>query len=70
MSGAIIDDTRNNSSPFYFLTELSVVSLLVLACFVDLEKSRREQDAFLEKEEKAKMMMRGKGDGESETVIA
>jgi MFS-type transporter involved in bile tolerance (Atg22 family) len=68
VSAAIIDDTGNNSSPFYFLTGLNVVSFLVLVCFVDLEKSRREQEVFLEKEEEAKMMLR-KGDGESETGV-
>lgn len=56
VSSAIIDaDTTeghpgNESLPFYFLFGLSVISMLVLTFFVDLKKSRREQDAFLEKE--------------------
>jgi len=69
VSAAIIDDTGNNSSPFYFLTGLSVVSFLVLVCFVDLEKSRKEQEAFLEREEMARMALRRKDDQESETGI-
>ena len=69
VSAAIIDDTGNNSSPFYFLTGLSVVSFLVLVCFVDLEKSRKEQEVFLEREEMAKMALRRKDDKKSETGI-
>ena len=53
VSSAIIDDSRgNNSTPFYFLTALSAVSFLVLVLFVDLERSRREQEEFLVEEEK------------------
>lgn len=61
VSSAIIDATPsgNNSTPFYFLTALSAVSLLVLVFFVDLEKSRREQEAFLETEEAAKRALVG-----------
>jgi len=69
VSAAIIDDTGNNSSPFYFLTGLSVVSFLALVCFVDLEKSRKEQEVFLEREEMAKMALRRKDDKKSETGI-
>jgi hypothetical protein len=42
---------------------------LVLVCFVDLEKSRKEQEVFLEREEMAKMALRRKDDEESETGI-
>ena len=60
VSSAIIDadstDTKagNESLPFYFLFGLSVVSMLVLYFFVDLKKSRIEQDKFLEEERKVK----------------
>lgn len=52
VSSAIIDASANNneSSPFYFLFGLSLVSFLFLLFFIDLKKSRREQDAFLEEE--------------------
>jgi MFS-type transporter involved in bile tolerance (Atg22 family) len=69
VSAAIIDDTGNNSSPVYFLTGLSAVSFLLLVCFVDLEKSRKEQEVFLEREEIAKMALRRKDDEESEPGI-
>jgi hypothetical protein len=51
VSAAIIDASphRNASTPFYFLTALSALSFLLLFTCVDLEKSRREQEAFLEK---------------------
>src|SRR5271154_2427654 len=53
VSSAIIDATPdgNNSTPFYFLTGLSAVSFVLLLFFVDLDKSRREQETFLESEE-------------------
>lgn len=60
VSSAIIDaDTTENkagneSLPFYFLFGLSVISMLLLYFFVDLKKSRIEQDAFLQEEQKAK----------------
>lgn len=61
VSSAIIDRSGgNNSTPFYFLTSLSAVSFLVLLLFVDLDKSKREQEAFLEKEEAAKRELAGK----------
>ena len=56
VSSAIIDaDTTpdkpgNNSLPFYFLFGLSILSGAVLFFFVNLKKSRIEQDALLEKE--------------------
>lgn len=65
LSSAIIDDTGNNSSPFYFLFALSVASFLVLLFFVDVKKSRVEQAAFLERERVAKMKMIGGGDSAS-----
>ncbi|KAL1987314.1 hypothetical protein VTN96DRAFT_4342 [Rasamsonia emersonii] len=57
VSSAIIDaassSTHNNNAssyPFYFLFALSVVSFALLLLFVDLDKSRREQERFLEDE--------------------
>jgi len=49
----------NNSSPFYFLFALSIVSFLFLLFFVDLKKSREEQAIFLERERLAKAKKRG-----------
>jgi len=55
VSSAIIDRSGgNNSTPFYFLTGLSAASFLMLVLFVDLRKSRREQEVFLEGEEVAR----------------
>jgi MFS-type transporter involved in bile tolerance (Atg22 family) len=56
VSSAIIDGSpsRNNSLPFYFLFGLSVLSMLLLAIFVDLKKSRKEQEEFLAEERAAK----------------
>lgn len=57
VSSAIIDATPsgNVSTPFYFLFGLSGLSFLLLVVFVDLRKSRREQERFLlEKEEKVR----------------
>ena len=60
VSGAIIDaDTTetkagNVSLPFYFLFGLSLISMLLLYFFVDLKKSRIEQDAFLREENRIK----------------
>jgi MFS-type transporter involved in bile tolerance (Atg22 family) len=52
VSSAIIDATPsgNSSTPFYFLFGLSLLSALGLAWFVDLGKSRVEQEAFLQRE--------------------
>jgi hypothetical protein len=56
VSSAIIDHSasRNNSLPFYFLFGLSILSMLLLAIFVDLKKSRKEQEEFLAEERAAK----------------
>lgn len=56
VSSAIIDaDPKgNNSLPFYFLFGLSLLSFLLLFFFVDLKKSRQEQERFLEREAAAK----------------
>ncbi|EME41445.1 hypothetical protein DOTSEDRAFT_176582 [Dothistroma septosporum NZE10] len=59
ISSAIIDDTGNNSSPFYFLFALSLASFLFLLFFVDVKKSRIEQAAFLERERIAKKKLIG-----------
>ncbi|KAI0433247.1 autophagy-related protein 22-like protein [Xylaria sp. FL1042] len=53
VSSAIIDASpghSNNSAPFYFLFALSLVSATGLWLFLDLEKSAREQEAFLAQE--------------------
>lgn len=55
VSSAIIDDTGNNSSPFYFLFALSLASCAFLYFFVDVEKSRVEQEVFLEREKSRSM---------------
>jgi len=69
VSSAIIDRSRgNNSTPFYFLTSLSAISFLVLVLFVDLDKSKREQEAFLVTEEAAKREMAGKKAGEEDII--
>lgn len=56
VSSAIIDasPTGNNSLPFYFLFGLTALSLALLAFFVNLKKSRKEQAAFLARETAAK----------------
>lgn len=56
VSSAIIDasPSGNTSLPFYFLFGLTLLSLLLLAFFVDLKKSRIEQEKFLEDEKKVK----------------
>lgn len=61
VSSAIIDasPSGNNSLPFYFLFGLTAVSLVLLGGFVDLGKSRLEQEAFLEEERKVKERRRG-----------
>ena len=58
VSSAIIDDSGNNSSPFYFLFGLSLASFLFLLFFVDIKKSRIEQREFLDRERMAKAKRR------------
>ena len=69
VSSAIIDaagDMKNaNSTPFYFLFALSVVSYIFLLFFVDVKKSRVEQEEFLERERVAKEKI---GRGESDIL--
>lgn len=50
MSSAIIDasPSGNASTPFYFLFALSLVSFAILVVGVDLQKSRLEQEQFLQ----------------------
>ncbi|KAL9614891.1 MAG: hypothetical protein Q9167_000633 [Letrouitia subvulpina] len=52
VSSTIIDASPNDntSTPFYFLFSLSLGSFLLLFLGVDLKKSRREQEKFLEDE--------------------
>ena len=66
VSSAIIDasPTGNASTPFYFLFALSLVSLVGLVLFVDLRKSRVEQEAFLEEERRVRKARAG-GDSAS-----
>lgn len=61
VSSAIIDATPsgNNSTPFYFLAALSAASFLMLVFFVDLKRSRKEQEEFLDMEEAAKRALVG-----------
>jgi MFS-type transporter involved in bile tolerance (Atg22 family) len=56
VSSAIIDASpnKNNSTPFYFLFGLSLMSFALLAWGVDLKKSRKEQEKFLEEERRVK----------------
>jgi len=70
VSSAIIDATPsgNNSTPFYFLTALSTLSFLVLVFFVDLGRSRREQEVFLEGEELARKELAGETEADTEIV--
>ena len=53
VSSAIIDASPNgnNSTPFYFLLGLSCLSGVFLVTFLDLKKSRVEQEKFLAEEE-------------------
>ncbi|KAL4987234.1 autophagy-related protein 22-like protein [Aspergillus falconensis] len=50
VSSAIIDasESGNASLPFYFLVGISVLAAGVLGVWLDLGRSRREQEAFLE----------------------
>ena len=59
ISSAIIDasPTKNASTPFYFLAALSTTSFLVIAFFVDLKTSRKEQEQFLIDEQAARQGM-------------
>ena len=56
VSSAIIDASPhgNNSTPFYFLFGLSALSAGLLVMFLDVKKSRVEQEKFLAGEELAK----------------
>ena len=60
ISSAIIDATPhgNNSTPFYFLFGLTVLSATLLVFFLDLKKSRIEQERFLADEEMKRKMMK------------
>ena len=57
VSSAIIDasPTGNSSLPFYFLFGLTALSLGLLAFFVDLKKSRKEQADYLAREQAVKV---------------
>ena len=52
VSSAIIDASPhgNNSTPFYFLFGLSLLSAGFLGFFLDVKKSRVEQERFLAEE--------------------
>ena len=66
VSSAIIDASKhgNNSTPFYFLSGLSLGSLVLLVWGVDLKKSRVEQEAFLREEKKVRLEREGRESGE------
>jgi MFS-type transporter involved in bile tolerance (Atg22 family) len=70
VSSAIIDATPsgNTSTPFYFLAALSAVSCVVCIFGVDLEKSRKEQEDFLLKEQALKHDLAGVGFSSREEV--
>jgi MFS-type transporter involved in bile tolerance (Atg22 family) len=72
VSSAIIDATPsgNTSTPFYFLAALSAVSCVVCIFGVDLEKSRKEQEDFLLKEQAIKDDLAGVGFSSREDVVA
>ena len=59
ISSVMIDTapSHNPSLPFYFLAALSVLSLGIIVFFVDLKRSQREQDRFLEEERLEKLAM-------------
>lgn len=67
VSSAIIDASPhgNNSTPFYFLFGLSCLSAAFLVMFLDLKKSRVEQEKFLAEEElvRAKRNVEGGSEG-------
>ena len=60
VSSAIIGASPhgNNSTPFYFLFGLTLLSGGILVLFLDLRKSRIEQAQFLEREILARQMLR------------
>ncbi|KAL2815671.1 autophagy-related protein 22-like protein [Aspergillus granulosus] len=63
VSSAIIDasPSHNASMPFYFLFALSVLSAGVLGVWLDLDKSRGEQRAFLQEERRERERQRQTG---------
>ncbi len=63
VSSAIIDASPNgnNSTPFYFLFGLSIMSAAILVTFLDTKKSREEQERFLAEETLARAMLSSKG---------
>ncbi|KAI8966174.1 autophagy protein [Daldinia sp. FL1419] len=68
VSSAIIDadPSHNNSTPFYFLFSLSLVSCVILVFFVDLKKSQVEQERFLE--DKARRLRDSLEDSSPESI--
>ena len=65
VGSAIVDRTGNDSSPFYFLFSLSIVSAIWLIFFVDVKKSRIEQAEFLELEQLRKKTAVAEGEVEA-----
>ncbi|KAI9877012.1 MAG: hypothetical protein M1830_005055 [Pleopsidium flavum] len=63
VSSAIItaSPSGNNSTPFYFLFGLSLLSFVLLILFVDLKKSRMEQAVFLKDERMLKEKLGSRG---------
>ena len=61
VSSAIIDRSAgNNSTPFYFLFALTLASGALLVMCLDLKKSRLEQEAFLEREQRIRETLKDK----------
>ncbi|KAL6718491.1 hypothetical protein ACLMJK_004582 [Lecanora helva] len=58
VSSAIIDASPhgNNSTPFYFLFGLSLLSAGILVTFLDVKKSKVEQENFLAEEERVRVL--------------
>ena len=67
VSSAIIDASPqgNNSTPFYFLFGLTVLSGMLLVALLDLKKSRVEQARFLRDEELMREKLKFEAGGRS-----
>ena len=62
VSSAIIDTapSHNSSTPFYFLIALNIASLCVIVFFLNVRKSRIEQEDFLDDKRKARLELKRK----------
>ena len=71
ISSAIIDASpggNNDSAPFYFLFALSLASAIFIWTFLDLDKSAREQEAFL-LQEKERVYKETSSEGETGRTV-